>query len=498
MKSIIAQCFLVLLLLVLVLACGLAQEPPKLQFKYGGVYNAWGLMQRDFLLGSVDYKDDYIVQMLRLNLTFAYGDNIKAVTRLDLGQGWWGVDNEGPSYRGGSGSATFDGKDTHFNLHVDQAFLWFNVPGISTAFTVGRFQWAVGNRLILDNNYDGVSADVKAGDGMLKLGWARVSEGVDGTTDLAQTAKDWRNSYDGRDADLLLASYTTPIGATKMEFYGLYYNDASISDSTAYLVDGLFYNRPRFTPQVTSLAVFGLSGNAKFDQLTLNFEANYLTGKDKINNLTHKGFLNTSGTGGMDALKYDINDGNVSGYNLYVRGDYTIAPALTLGAVAGLGSGDKDPTSGNGNINKLRTAGFFYLTEVWEDSIMPDEEGITPQGLGAPNIRAYREFQNTTAFQLNGTYSIMSNWKFFLSFTYLTATQPIHAWTAAGPNLNLSAKDIGWEMDFKTDYKVYDNLTLTLRGGYFTPGAAGKYLICGSQNYDKKPWELKTEITFVF
>ena len=52
--------------------------------------------------------------------------------------------------------------------------------------------------------------------------------------------------------------------------------------------------------------------------------------------------------------------------------------------VFGRGSGDEDYGSGEGNINRLKTMGFFYLTEVWEDSIMPDEEGITPQGLGAP------------------------------------------------------------------------------------------------------------------
>jgi hypothetical protein len=78
------------------------------------------------------------------------------------------------------------------------------------------------------------------------------------------------------------------------------------------------------------------------------------------------------------------------------------------------------------------------------------------------------------------------------------ATEPIHAWTAAGPNLALKSDNIGWEIDFKTDYKIYDNLTVTLRGGQFTPGRGAKYLICGSDAFNKKPWELKSEITFVF
>jgi len=476
-----------------------AQEAPKTQLKFNGVYNAWGLTQNEFLLGKVEYKDHYLVQMFRLNLAFMYGDNIKAVTRFDLGQGWWGVDNETPTYRAG-GSGLFDNKGTHFFLHVDHAYLWFKLPDLNTSFNIGRFNWSVGNKLIIDNNYDGVGADIKFGSDILKLGWARVSEGVDGLSDLSNTAKDQRGNFDGGDANLLLATYNTSFEGAKLEAYGMYYNDASIGDSTAYLIDGFYYNRPRFTPQITSAAVFGVAGSTKIDKLSIDFEANYLTGKDKIDNKTHKGPLNTSPTA-VDPLKYDINDGNLSGYNIYLKLNYAVVPDATLGAVFGLGSGDDDPTKGKGNINKLRTAGFFFLTELWEDSIMPDEEGITPQGLGAPNVRAYRELENTTAFQVNGSLNITKDWKFFTSFTYLTATQPIYAWTAAGPNLALSAKDIGWEIDFKTDYKIFDNLTATLRAGYFKPGKAAQYLINGTDTWArgvKNPLELKSEITFVF
>ena len=161
---------------------------------------------------------------------------------------------------------------------------------------------------------------------------------------------------------------------------------------------GLYYNRPRFTPQVTSLAVFGIAGTSKFDALTLNYEANYLIGKDGINNKKYAGKLNTA-KGVVDPLKYDINNGDLKGYNIYAKLDYAVNPDLTLGLVAGMGSGDDDPTQGEGNVNKLSTAGFFYLTEMWEDSIMPDEEGITPQGLGAPNVEHIGNWKTLRLFK---------------------------------------------------------------------------------------------------
>ncbi|MBI5473592.1 MAG: hypothetical protein HY961_14730 [Ignavibacteriae bacterium] len=456
------------------------------------------MWQRDFRLGAIDYRDQYLVQMFRLNFTFNYGDNVKAITRFDLGQGWWGVDNQQPTYVG-SGSGTFDNKDSKFFLHVDQAYLWFNVADWSTAFSIGRFQWAVGNRLVLDNNYDGVAADFNIATGALKLGWSRVSEGLDGLSDLERTGADQRGNFDGGDADLFLASYSLPIDKTKLELYGMYYLDGSTADTNAYLIDGLFYNRPRFTPQVTSLGIVGLSGNSKVSDFTLTYEGNVLFGKDDIANTTFAGHLNTSaGTAKNDPLKYDKNNGKLFGYNAYLKVDYAVAPAFTLGFVGGMGSGDADPTSGKGNVNKLRTAGFFYITEVWEDSIMPDEEGITPQGLGAPNIRGYRELENTTIFQLNGTYAATNRLKLFASVNYIRATKPVFAWTAAGPNLALSAKDLGFEVDAKADYKIMDNLTATLRGGVFTPGKAAKYLINGSDKWDRTAYEMRSEITFTF
>lgn len=490
--------FTTLLFLILFVPHSLyAQDAPQVQFKLNGVYTAWGQMQNDFLLGKSEYRDHYIVQMLRLNLAVSYTENIKAVTRLDLAQGWWGVDNEPPTYNGASG--LFDNKDTHYGLHVDHAYLWFKIPSISTAFTVGRFNWSAGNKLVLDNNYDGISAAISLKSHELKFGWAKIFEGVNGISDLPKVGMDPRGNYDARDANLFSASFNAKLENTNLEVYGIYYNDAGIDDSLAFIPDGFFYNRPRFTPQVTTLGIVGVAGTTKLGKLTLNYEANYLTGKDEIDNKTHAGPLNTS-MAGIDPLKYDINDGDLAGYNIYAKLDYAVAEAVTLGLVAGMGSGDDDPTQGKGNVNKLRTAGFFYLTEVWEDSIMPDEEGITPQGLGAPNVRAYRELENTTAIQINGTFKLTPKWKVFASFTYLKATQPIFAWTAAGPDLTKSADDIGWEFDLKTDYQIYDKLTLTFRGGYFSPGDGAKYLIIGTvdDRWKLPPWELKTEITFAF
>jgi hypothetical protein len=205
--------FKVILALILLCAPLFSQVKlaENLTLKLNGVFNTWFQYQKDFWFGRAPYEDAYIVQMLRFNPQVSYGDNVKIVTRFDMAQGWWGVDNEpATKYKEAgfkSASDLWDFKDTHYLFHVDQAYVWFNVPTLRTAFSVGRMQWLVGNRMLIDNNYDGIQVDIKIGllkDDVLKLGWAKVNEGVDALSDLDSVSADYTNSWDARDADLYL------------------------------------------------------------------------------------------------------------------------------------------------------------------------------------------------------------------------------------------------------------------------------------------------------
>ena len=177
-----------------------------------------------------------------------------------------------------------------------------------------------------------------------------------------------------------------------------------------------------------------------------------------------------------------------------------------MGAVVGLGSGDDDPMSGKGNINKIRTNGFFYITEIWEDSIMPDEQGITPQGLGSPASRGYREFENTTLFQLNATLPLGTTWKLFLSGTLVRATEALRPFANVNGNGAIDpgefgeagSRDRGKEIDVKLNWNVMKNLIWTLRGGIFFAGDAAGYLINGTNADAKDAWEVRTTLRFNF
>lgn len=478
-----------------------AQEQPEDQLKVnvGGVYTAWFQNQQDFFFGAADYNDKYIVQMLRLNLSLGYGDYIRAVTRVDMAQGWWGVDND--DYRdefasNPNASNRWSNKDTNYGVHIDIGYLEFLFPNTPVKARVGRMYYGLGNKIILDSNFDGIQLDVATGAGTLGLGWAKVSEGVDGLSDNDNSDT---GGADAEDADLLMASFDGKAmnGALGWGVYGMYYNDRGDGDLTTYMPNGIDYFRARFTPNVSTLGVVGVKANyANADVgLKLQGEFDYLTGTDDVANTT---------SGANQLL--DINNGDLSGYNLYLNASKTLGPKADLGFVFGRGSGDDDYGSGEGNINRLKTMGFFYITEVWEESIMPDEEGITPQGLGAPNTRGYRELENTTILQGNLTFRPIPKWRAHAAYSWIQATEPIRGWADANADgvispaefTDESSSDIGSEIDFLIGYKPYTRLDLVLRGGYMLAGDASQLLINGNTANDENPWELKAMVTFSF
>ena len=465
-------------------------------FKVNGVYTAWGQSQHAFKFDKDAYNDNYVVQMLRFKVQGIANENLKFVTRLDIAQGWWGIDNALRTVQrtGKTGaSSLFDFKDTNFLVHVDQAYIDFKWPEKPIGIRVGRMWYGLGNKIMVDNNYEGVQIDLNGVIGKkLSFGWAKVSEGVDALSDNQVVAADVRGNTDARDAHLFTLNMNNKAGKFTYDAYGLFYKDMSIADMNAFVPDNLQFFKTRFSPQVTQLTAIGLSFAYKGDKISLNGEVDYLKGKDDIANTIH----------GAKQM-WDINNGDLSGFNLYLKANYAASKKFSLGGVFGMGSGDSDLTGGSGNVNKLRTSGFFYITEIWEDSIMPDEEGITPQGLGAPNVRGYRELENTTIIQLNTTIKPLPKVVTFLSYNLIRATQPVHAWASNGEgdwtiDPNTSASDLGQEVDFRISYNIYNELNFTLRGGYFIPGDAAGYLINGNNTFTDPAWELKSTITYKF
>ena len=287
------------------------------------------------------------------------------------------------------------------------------------------------------------------------------------------------------------------IGPITLGGFGFYYFDKSDHNTdddqaSTFLPQGHGYLSSRFRPNVSKLGAFGFTADGDIkvlDGLKFEFEFDGLVGRDEV--------ANANSAGGL----LDMNDGSLSGWNVYGKVDQGFAPGpvkLKVGATVGFGSGDDDLTSGHGNVNKIQTQGFFPLTNVWEDSVMPDIEGISPQGLGSPVSRGYREFENTIALQGRFGFTPVAPVSVDASYTYLRAMQPIHGFDATGVLTDESSSAIGHEVDVDFTLRILPKVTYQALFGVFLPGDGAGLLINGNTDTLAKAWELKQTFTVGF
>lgn len=508
-KTSVILVFIAIVALLMPAALAGNDGKPKPYFKISGFYAFNAYSQNNFFFGKTDNsptvggatdKDEYAIQMVRLLAEFGMGENAKMVVRGDLAQGIWGIDNNLREVSRGGFSNLFNRKDTNFLTHIDWAYVDFTRNDWN--FKLGRMKYALGNLLILDQDSDGFQITKKAPGGALTFAWAKMSEGADSLSDFDAIGPAGTST---EDATLYTLSYKHKSGNWTFNPYLAFYNDDGDKDGFAYIPDGLQYFRARFTPQITQATALGLAFNGTAGNWDLKGEVDYLTGDDDIANTF---------TGPKQQV--DINNGDLSGYNIYFDAKVPAGPGK-LGFVVGMGSGDDDPLRGDGNINKIRTNGFFYVNEVWEDSVMPDEEGITPQGLGSPASRGYREFENTQLLQVNYTWNINDNLSYFISGTWMQATEPIFAWAEVPVTPEKadyssytsglqtgdfdevpSSDELGTELDMRLKWKLSPGLIWVFRGGIFWPGDGAEYLINGTNEYDDQAYELRTTIKYTF
>ncbi|MFB6263887.1 MAG: hypothetical protein ABEL76_09735 [Bradymonadaceae bacterium] len=476
-----------------------------------GAYSIWGLHQANFFLGRDHPLNDadYVVQNFRLKLKAgrpAYG----AVLRADFAQGWWGADNkpnvdrtaaedEGGTVRQEdqyNPYAYFRKKGTHYDIHVDHAYLYFRVPGLPLRMRAGREHRSVGNKLVLDQDLDGVVLESSPTDSLhFRASWGKVSEGFGSyKSPSGKLMSDGGNFSDTNLYGLQVGYDTEVLGA---RLFGLHYRDNTNMKTTdespngwAYFPQGLGYFYSRFQPQVSEVTALGIALDGTLsvaEGLSYNAEFDYLFGSDDIENEGYAGNL------------LDKNNGTLRGYNAYldVTQSFDIGIPLDAGLTLGMGSGDGDPTGGAGNINRIQTQGLFGLTNVWEDSVMPDMGGITPQGLGSPASRGYRELQNTTVGQVSVGVRPVDALKVETSYSYLRATEPIHGWNSKGPT-NETSSDIGQEIDLNFKLNIYENLKAVTLGGVFLPGDGASLLINGTSEHTEPAWEVKQVLVYKF
>lgn len=467
-----------------------AAAGPRSRLTLRGEFTTSTFAQKNFALGAsnvlpapVSDFDAFWTQELRLYPRLILSDDLNVNLRTTFASGLWGFDDT-PSEANGDSPRS----GRFFEMRVSWAYLSYQHHGTRTRWYLGRQRFGIGHSLVLDANAPGLQIYRDfGGSSALQLAFAKEMEGADGLTDANATA---RGGGDGRDADLYLVEWKTERESFTFNPFYAYYLDRGNADGATLLPDGLDYSQARFRPNISQATVMGVALSGRRGPLRLELEYDKLSGKDRVQNLD-------SGPG----ERLDMNNGDLTGSNLYGRLSI-VASRLELGGTIGMGSGDPDPRGGEGNINGLRTDGYFYLTEIWEDTISSDEEGIAPGGLGASRFRGYRGLENTKVYQGHAAIRLRHNLRVSGSFSMLRSTEALQRWSDLNADGRISADEyggapsteLGSEFDARIDWTIDQKIFVALRGGMFFPRAAVGLLMYGTERFQEQAREVRLTV----
>jgi len=477
---------------------GAADDAPRSRLTLTGAYIVEAFAQKNFFLGaggpvesglSTDF-DAYWTQKLNLQPRLILSDHVNVTVSVNVAQGVWGLESTGSA---GTTAAGLYPRSTNLSaLSLDWAYLAFRHRGTGSRWYVGQQAFVLGHGLVLDQDAAGIQAyfDLARWNGSLGLGVAKLSESG-GLSDQNNTARsDERVGPDGRDADLFFAQWQSGSPVFRVSPFFAYYQDRSNGDGATLYPERLGYANARFQPNVTRATVFGLEVQAMRGPIDFDLEYNQLSGVDRVQNAS---------AGASELL--DVNNGDLKGSNLYAR-IAVQGNRWEIGGILAQGTGDDDPTSGEGNLNRLRTDGNFFITEVWEDSVMPPR-GFHPGGLGSPLSRGYRELENTRILQGFLGFKPTPSTHISGSVSLIRSSEDLRPWADTNGDGVIVAEEFGSELsnelgsefDWRFDWTVDSQVTLSVRGGVFLPRVAAGYLLHGTGEHQEAATEHRLTIS---
>lgn len=477
---------------------GAPADAPRSRLTLRGMYSVETFAQKNFHLGNggqvesggATEADNFWSQNLLLLPRFILTDDLNVNVKMDVGQGVWGFDGTVESAPSEPRSF-YSTSDALTAVDIDWAYLAYRHRGTGTRWYLGLQEFALGNRLVLDHDAPGVQMykTLDSFGGTLELGYAKESESGSISDENLTNRADVRSGPDRRDADLYYVAWESTSPRFAVNPFFAWYQDRSNADGTTLSPDGLPYLDARFRPNVTRATALGLAVAGRIGGLQVDFEYDRLSGADRVPNEDSGAFE-----------QHDVNNGDLTGSNLYLRGSLTFS-AFDIGGIYAQGSGDADPFAGEGNINRLRTDGRFFITEVWDDALMPDQ-GIHPDGMGSPDVRGYRELENTKIMQGFLAVRPRHNLHVFASASLIRASEPIQAWADADSNAviqpeemtGLISDQLGSEFDVRIDWSLEQKVTVSLRGGLFLPREAASLLLYGTNRHQESARELRLTV----
>jgi len=367
-------------------------------------------------------------------------------------------------------------------MNIKQAWINFMVPGAPVGIKIGHQPLALGHGIFLDTSRMGSDAILAYSKPLPELLVAGVY--IKGVEQGLTTATPILAKNNDADFYAMLANYTFMPGNT-VGVNVTYVNDRKLLGPvglvTGWANDVTAYN----IGLIADGAVSGINYKAEFDYIHENAENAMGSNKDwtldawaaMLGVSAKVAMVNVAlegayGTGNQD------NDPSVANSAVGFRGGNIGTKGGVAAPVPGLpGAGSATGRTDHAYTTPYGATSYNYAF-IYNDKVGQGPQG-SGGGFGFGDGFGGFGLANTGYVKLSVSGAPMDKLTAGLDVLYLRASENavanIKMNTGATTWARTTSKDLGWEIDANADYKVYDNLTLSLRGGVFMPGAWYEY-----------------------
>lgn len=415
-------------LLAAAMVAGSALCASAMDVKFSGSYyvqgnyaNNWAVGDKDTYGSAADYG-----QRLRVQTDFKVAEGLTLTTRFDALEGVWGQSFTGSNGYGAVSYNRNTGTNVdENNISFDRAYVTFAVP--FGKFIVGRAASSNWGTIFGNNDYDSDQIRYIGNFGPVEVGATieKLAESYNTTLNSNPTDKDGDNYH-------LYGIYKWGKGQAGLKaMYGRNATDVAYGTLAA-------------LPYIDTTLIMQPFAQATFGPVFVEAEINWVAW----------GKRDADAPGVLDR-DYD------NGFNAYLHAKMDMGPAYFGGVYAYVSGQDPAETAANGGDITAGPGGG----RIWNPTLILWNEYSNRWlgGLGGANGTATEttdSMSNAHLFHIYAGVKPMAKLDVKASVSYAMADQ-----LAAGQDDKL-----GTEIDLTAAYKIYDNLTYTIGGGYLFAG----------------------------
>lgn len=442
--------YMVMFVALFVAVCVAAPAMAAVEFKWGGQFRARYISQQNFYDGTDDFNDhnNYFDQRMRLYLTAIASENLRVVTRWEMGDTKWG--NNGTGGRVGADERI---------VELKNAYLDFAIPCTPVRAKIGVQGIALMDAWIVDDDFSGAVFEAKFKPVTLQLGYIAAQKVTGG--DFGTFADNDQNI----DSFFFSADYAEgPYSASFVAFY-------QRGRDTGVSVDPATLSTPTSVASLTGSASSFLSGASFNDNNLWDVAIKFAYKVDWMS--AYVSFIKNLGSVEIDGF-----DADYTGYAVDLGANFFYGPwTFNLGGFYISGPDTDDDGFVTGDDVEWFTypwATSKYFSEIMGGGILDNN---APQSLSQGSFfRGYGFPTNVWTITAGAAYQVAPKTKVSASYWYFNTSSAVSDGTGG------TTHDLGHEFDVYVTQGIVDGLTLDLVGAYMFTGDA--FNLTGTDDHD--------------